>query len=211
MGRLIKEIQLNQSLDVVSVVMEDFFYHNRFTRSYWNDEMVFCSKDGSGRERYVKWTYICGVFHLEAWMNNGRRREVSPRGLGSGKSEFRNSINRLILSLKSSKTDYAGGHMNSDPIHHEAQYDDNHRQWTEDTKWQEVPKPQVSPDYQETSVYREASAGNTYENSEDKKWNVITWIAVGLAFVSPILAIIMSVVSIVVQSIGDLAIYFSGV
>ena len=41
MGRYIRDVELNQPIDVVSMVMEDFIYHNRFTRADWNGEMVF--------------------------------------------------------------------------------------------------------------------------------------------------------------------------
>ena len=36
MGRYSKDIQLEQPIDVVSMVMEDFVYHNRFSRTDWN-------------------------------------------------------------------------------------------------------------------------------------------------------------------------------
>lgn len=174
MGRLVKELQLNQSLDVVSIVMEDYVYHHRFTRSYWNDEMVYCSKDSYGGEHYIKWSYICGVFHLEAWTRNSFGREASPYGLGGGpgKREFRDSIGKLLTMLKQNNTDYANGHMNSDPIHHEEQHGDNHRKWKADTKWQS-----------DSSQEKDANADAFY---------VIAWIAVVFALFSPFVGFVLA-------------------
>ena len=44
MSRYIKEVELNQPIDVVSMVMEDFIYHNRFTRADWRKFVEFCNK-----------------------------------------------------------------------------------------------------------------------------------------------------------------------
>ena len=64
MGRYIKDIRLEQPIDVVSMVMDDFIYHNHFSRTDWNGEMVFFLKDRHNKERYLKWVYVDGQFHV---------------------------------------------------------------------------------------------------------------------------------------------------
>lgn len=68
MSRYINDVRLDQPIDVVSVLLEDFIYHNRFSRTDWNGEMVYRLKDSHGVERYMKWFYADGVFHVEAWL-----------------------------------------------------------------------------------------------------------------------------------------------
>lgn len=41
MGRYVKDVQLDKPIDVVSMVMDDFVYHNQFSRTDWNGEMVY--------------------------------------------------------------------------------------------------------------------------------------------------------------------------
>ena len=102
MGRYIKDIELNQPIDVVSLVMEDYIYHNHFSRTDWNGEMVFCLRDGHGGERYLKWSYAGGIFHVEAWLKGPFGKEMDLDGVGGGASrkEFRESMERLAGQLR---------------------------------------------------------------------------------------------------------------
>ena len=140
MGRYIKDIQLEQPIDVVSMVMDDFIYHNHFTRTDWNGEMVFYLKDSHKKERYMKWVYVDGKFHVEAWLKNSLGGETDLDGVGGGASrkEFRKSIDGLIETLKKTTAgSLAGGHIGSDPLHHDSGYVDNHDRWKSDTQWQQ--------------------------------------------------------------------------
>ncbi|MCM1192474.1 MAG: hypothetical protein NC123_13960 [Butyrivibrio sp.] len=139
MGRYIKDIQLEQPIDVVSMVMDDFIYHNRFSRTDWNGEMVFYLKDRHNKERYMKWAYVDGQFHVEAWLKNAMGGETDLDGVGGGASrkEFRASIDGLIETLKKTAAgSLAGGHIGSDPLHHDSG-SDNHDTWKQDTRWQQ--------------------------------------------------------------------------
>ncbi len=139
MGRYIKEIRLNQPIDVVSMVMDDFVYHNRFRRSDWNGEMVFFLKDSHGRERYMKWSYAGGLYHVEAWLKGAFGKEMDLDGVGGGASrqEYRRCMDELIGTLKrQTAAPMAGGHVGSDPIHHESGQGSNHETWKRDTQWQ---------------------------------------------------------------------------
>ncbi len=140
MGRYIKDVRLEQPIDVVSMVMDDFIYHNRFSRTDWNGEMVFYLKDRHKKERYLKWVYVDGQFHVEAWLKNSFGGETDLDGVGGGASrrEFRASIDGLIETLKKTAAgSLAGGHIGSDPLHHNSGYVDNHDKWKEDTNWQQ--------------------------------------------------------------------------
>lgn len=140
MGRYIKDVQLEQPIDVVSMVMDDFVYHNRFSRTDWNGEMVYYLKDRHGRERYMKWFYVDGVFHVEAWLKNPFGDEMDLDGVGGGASrkEYRRSMDELIETLKKQPaSSVAGGHVGSDPLHHDSGHGSNHDSWRADTEWQQ--------------------------------------------------------------------------
>lgn len=140
MGRYIRDIQLEQPIDVVSMVMDDFIYHHHFSRTDWNGEMVFYLKDRHKKERYMKWVYVDGRFHVEAWLKNSFGGETDLDGMGGGASrrEFRASIDGLIENLKrTSAASLEGGHIGSDPLHHDSGPVDNHDVWKADTSWQQ--------------------------------------------------------------------------
>ena len=145
MGRYIKDAQLDQPLDVVSLVMEDYIYHERFSRTDWNGEMVFYRKDGHGRERYMKWSYAGGLFHVEAWLKNPLGGEMDLDGVGGGASrrEFRESMDRLLRTLKDqSSSNLAGGHVGADPLHHSSNYEAEHRAWQDQNRNQSMNQDQ---------------------------------------------------------------------
>lgn len=155
MGRYIKDVQLEQPIDVVSMVMDDFIYHNHFSRTDWNGEMVFYLKDRHKKERYMKWVYVDGRFHVEAWLKNSFGGETDLDGVGGGASrrEFRASIDGLIETLKKTAAgSLAGGHIGSDPLHHDSGHVDNHDVWKADTSWQQNAG-------QPTGQYSQQSAG----------------------------------------------------
>lgn len=146
MSRYIKDIQLDQPIDTVSVVMEDFTYHNQFRRADWNGEMVHMTRDRHGRERYLKWSYVSGRFHVEAWLKSRLGGEMDLDGVGGGASreEYRKCMDDLVRTLsQQDPSRIAAGHMGSDPIHHDDGHGDNHGAWSADTKWQqEIPAGQ---------------------------------------------------------------------
>lgn len=49
MARYIEDKEINQPLDVVSMVVEDYIYHNRFTRTDWQGEPVYRCTDAEER------------------------------------------------------------------------------------------------------------------------------------------------------------------
>lgn len=140
MSRYIKDVQLDQPVDTVSIIMEDFTYHNQFRRADWNGEMVYLAKDRHGRERYLKWSYVSGLFHAEAWLKTRFGGEMDLDGVGGGASreEYRKCMDDLVRTLsQQDASQITAGHMGSDPIHHDTGHGDNHAVWRADTRWQQ--------------------------------------------------------------------------
>lgn len=164
MSRYVKDVQLDQPIDTVSIIMEDFAYHNQFRRADWNGEMVHVARDRHGRDRYLKWSYVGGLFHVEAWLKGRFGGEMDLDGVGGGASreEYRKSMDELMRTLSQQGSgQIAAGHMGSDPIHHDAGHGDNHAAWSTDTNWQ-----------------RESSAGQDSRQAEQRSagaQRVKTW------------------------------------
>lgn len=122
MARHIEDMEINQPLDVVSMVMEDYIYHNRFTRDDWEGEPVYHCVDAEGKDRYMKWNYTNGVFHIEAWLKNAFGKEMNLTGVGGGKSrrEFKEGIDRLLQNLRQHTGNItAGAYVGQDPMKHQ--------------------------------------------------------------------------------------------
>ncbi len=127
MSRFVRDLELDQPIDVVSMVMDDYLFHHQFIRTDWNGEMVFSLRDKYGNQRYLKWSYVNRVFHLEAWVKNLFGGESDLRGAGLGRSEFRRDLNRLLERLKTQNAaQLSGGHIGEDPLHHSNDYEAEH-------------------------------------------------------------------------------------
>lgn len=100
MARYMQDIPLNQPMDVVSDIMENFIYRNRYFRTDWNGEPVYLSTDSAeGGHRYFKWSYVNGVVHIEAWMKGTFGGEDDLNG-GGKKKAYRDSLEQLIMKLQ---------------------------------------------------------------------------------------------------------------
>lgn len=120
MARHIEDVTLNQPIDVVSMVMEDYVYHHHFSRSDWQGEPVYQATDSHGKDWYMNYHYANGVFHMEAWLKGPFGDEMDLSGIGGGKSrqEFRESIDNLLQKLRSHSGNAAAGHIGQDPVQH---------------------------------------------------------------------------------------------
>ena len=117
MGRYIQDANINQPLDVVSMTMEDYIYHNRYIRTDWNGEPVYQCIDASGKDRYLKWSYVNGTLHVEAWMKGAFGEEADLNGIGKEKKEYKDSIENLIAKLRThSGAMQDAGYIGHDPI-----------------------------------------------------------------------------------------------
>lgn len=195
MGRYIRDIRLEQPIDVVSMVMDDFIYHNRFLRTDWNGEMVFSLKDRHGKDRYMKWHYVDGQFHVEAWLKNSFGGEVDLKGAGAARREFRTDIDRLIDTLrKTAASSLAGGHIGSDPLHHDGGHTDNHDRWKEDTRWQQGSAAQPTVAGNKARPAQTAESART-TSSEKNTAMIYAILALFLGGMLPILGIIFIVLA----------------
>lgn len=119
MARYIKDVNIDQPIDVVSIVIEDFLYHNHFTRSDWNGEMVYSGKDSRGKQRFFKYTYVNSILHVEAWMKGAFGGETSIATGGGSKADYRESIERLLSRLRvHSGNVQIGDYVGHDPMNH---------------------------------------------------------------------------------------------
>lgn len=125
MARYIEDTGINQPIDVVSMVMEDYVYHHRFTRTDWNGEPVYCCRDSFGKERYLVWSYASGILHLEAWLKGAFGKETNLSGVGGGRSakEYQKSLEELIKKMREHSGNTGNiGYIGEDPfIHKEAE------------------------------------------------------------------------------------------
>lgn len=124
MARYTIDADIDQPMDVVSIEIEDFIFHNHFVRSDWNGEMVYAGKDRHGKMCFFKYTYVNSILHIEAWMKGSFGGEVSIATGGGSKAEYREKIEKLMnrLYMHSGNVrigDYAG----YDPVHHQKEVD----------------------------------------------------------------------------------------
>lgn len=69
MARYTYDLVLNKPEDFVQFVMNDFLQKNRFEPADYNGEAVYRAGDRMVEgHKYLKWSYIGGVFHVEAWL-----------------------------------------------------------------------------------------------------------------------------------------------
>ncbi len=96
---------MRQPIDVVSEIFENFLYRNRYFRTDWNGEPVYLSTDSAeGGHRYLKWSYVNGVVHIEAWMKGTFGGEDDLDG-GGKKKAYKDSLEQLIMQLQNPPKD----------------------------------------------------------------------------------------------------------
>lgn len=101
MARYIQDAGINQPLDVVSDTMEEYLRKNRYIRTEWKDELVYMSANGEVKgNRYLIWTYMSGILHIEAWLKGSFGNEAGLTGVGSKKRAYKESIDNLIEALR---------------------------------------------------------------------------------------------------------------
>ncbi len=197
MSRYIKELALNQPIDVVSMMMEDYIYHNRFSRADWEGEMVFYFKDGHGGNRYMKWSYAGGVLHLEAWLGGKSGRETGLEGMGgASKREFRQSLEDLMHRMLNQRSeDMAGGHVGSDPLHHSSNYAAEHAAWEAKSQAQasQAEGKAGAPSLEPVQEERYVPGG---PDVSERSVMLMGIAAVCLALVMPILGVVLGTVTL---------------
>lgn len=103
MARYVKELVLNQPGDFVQFIMNDYLQKNGFVMSDWKGEPAYRAGDPALEGyKYLKWSYMNGVFHLEAWMKGTFGGEWNLEGfVGSlQKKPYRESLEQLLRILQ---------------------------------------------------------------------------------------------------------------
>ena len=134
MGKYVSTSKVSQPIDVVSAAMEDYLYHNHFQRTDWNGEMVFSTGNKTSPERFLRWSYACGIFTIEAWIKGPGSSEVGLDSIlaGVAGSEFKASLKILERNVKEHCGHVEMGLIDEDPFVH----DENHVDVPEDAKYQ---------------------------------------------------------------------------
>ena len=102
MARYVREVVLNTPNDFVQFIMDDYLQKNGFMMSDWKGEPAFRAGDAAIEGyKYLKWGYMNGVFHLEAWMKGTFGGEWNLEGfVGSlQKKPYRESLEQLLVLL----------------------------------------------------------------------------------------------------------------
>lgn len=190
MGRYVKDVQLDKPIDVVSMVMDDFVYHNQFSRTDWNGEMVYYLKDRHGGDRYMKWSYAAGELHVEAWLKNPFGGEMDLDGVGgASRREYKKSMDELIRRLVNTGDQLSSGHVGSDPLHH----DNSHhvgRHMSARMAGQETAGQRVTS---QATVAPGSSAGREGTGQVALFWAIL---AIMFAWSVPILGLIFAIVAL---------------
>ena len=100
MARWVRDEVLNQPADFVDFLMNDYLMKNGFKQTERKGEQVWKEGDGYfAMARFLKYSYINGVLHLEAWV--GLFRENALKGfVGSlPKKFYRESLEELLRLL----------------------------------------------------------------------------------------------------------------
>ena len=94
---------------MVSEIVENYLYRNRYYRTDWNGEPVYlCTDSAEGGHRYLKWSYVNGVVHIEAWMKGTFGGEDDLDG-GGKKKAYKDSLEQLIMQLQNPPRDEYSG------------------------------------------------------------------------------------------------------
>lgn len=101
MARWVRDEQLDQPPDFVQFIMEDYLNKSGFKKKVHKGQEVWQEGDGFLIiARFVRYEYVNGNLHLEAWV--GKRRENPIKGFVGAlpKKMFRESLEELIGVLR---------------------------------------------------------------------------------------------------------------
>ena len=102
MARYTYDLVLNKPEDFVQFVVNDFLQKNRFETADYNGEAVYRAGDPMVEGyKYLKWSYIGAVFHVEAWLK-GLSGEMDLDGFVGTlqKKPYKESLEQLYAALQ---------------------------------------------------------------------------------------------------------------
>lgn len=103
MARYVKDVNLNQPVEFVNFLMEDFLQKGGYAPSEWKTESCFRRGDAMAEGyKYLKWSYMNGIFHLEAWMRGPFGGEMGLTGFFGAlpKKMYKDNLEALVISLQ---------------------------------------------------------------------------------------------------------------
>ena len=103
MARYVREVVLNKPGDFVQFIMDDYLQKNGFIMSDWKGEPAYRTGDAAIEGyKYLKWGYMNGVFHLEAWMKGTFGGEWNLDGFVGTlqKKPYKESLEQLLAVLQ---------------------------------------------------------------------------------------------------------------
>ncbi len=124
MARFVKDVNLNQPAEFVNFMMGDFLQKGGYAPSEWKrEECLRCGDAMIEGYKYLKWSYMNGIFHLEAWMKGPFGGEMGLTGFFGAlpKKMYRNNLEALIVTLQQSvpdmsKMDAAAASASGQPV-----------------------------------------------------------------------------------------------
>lgn len=103
MARYVQDVILNKPDDFVHFIMNDYLQKNGFVMSDWKGEPAYRAGDPMLEGyKYLKWSYINGHFHLEAWLKGTFGGEWDLEGFVAcaQKGPYKNTLQTLIQTLQ---------------------------------------------------------------------------------------------------------------
>ena len=103
MARYIQDIYLGKPDDFVHFIMNDYLKKNGFTMSDWKGEPAYRAGDPMFEGyKYLKYSYINGQFHLEAWLKGTFGGEWDLEGFVAcaQKGPYKKNLNQLSATLQ---------------------------------------------------------------------------------------------------------------
>lgn len=103
MARYVKDLVLNKPDDFVNFMMNDYLQKNQFAMSDWKGEPAYRAGDAMMEGyKFLKWSYINGTLHLEAWLKGTGGGEWNLDGFVGTlqKKPYKNSLEQLFTALQ---------------------------------------------------------------------------------------------------------------
>lgn len=103
MARYIQDVYLGKPDDFVCFMMNDYLKKNGFIMSDWKGEPAYRAGDPMLEGyKYLKWSYVNGNFHLEAWLKGtfGGEWDLDGFVACAQKGPYKNNLNQLIATLQ---------------------------------------------------------------------------------------------------------------
>ncbi len=103
MARHIIDLTLNKPDDFVAFIMNDYLQKNSFSMVDEKGERCYRAGDAMVEGfKYLKWSYVGGALHLEAWLKGSFGKEMDLEGFVGTlmKKPYKQSLEQLITVLQ---------------------------------------------------------------------------------------------------------------